>query len=62
MAITEVDKVEGIIHIIKDGHDLGRTHKYADTVISVPPDGYKKVKNIYFNPTTGKLVVVYKGG
>lgn len=60
LSITRVDKIDGIIFITKDGHEIGRTHTYKDTVISVPPDGFKKVTNIYYDPDTGKLVVVYK--
>ena len=61
MTITNVDK-EGI-HIIrtKDGRITHSTVTGDDVVISVPPDGYTKVVNIYYDETEGKLVVVYEG-
>ena len=34
---------------------------YGDEIpVSIPPEGYKKVKEIYYNPTTNRLVVVYE--
>lgn len=62
MAIAEVDK-EGI-HIIRtdsDGNVLHSTVTGDDVVVSVPPTGYTKVVNIYYDSSTGKLVVVYEG-
>ena len=60
MPITYVDKVEGIVQIVEDGAYKGRTIRFADTVISVPPEGFKKVTNIYIEPVTGKLVVIHE--
>ena len=62
MTIANVDK-EGI-HIIRTdgtGRILHSTVTGDDVVISVPPDGYTKVVNIYYDETEGKLVVVYEG-
>ena len=53
--------------IDKDGYQIVRTEgdvvnrtsiKLEDTVISVPPDGFKKALNIYVEPVSGQLVVV----
>lgn len=60
MGVTFVDKVEGIVQIIRDGKYTGMTVSMADTVISVPPEGYRKVYNIYIDPVTEKLVVSYE--
>lgn len=31
--------------------------KFEDCVVSVPPEGYKKIFNMYYNPKTGGLVI-----
>lgn len=57
------------IVIDKDGYQIVRTEgnvvnktsiKLEDTVVSVPPTGFKKVSNIYIEPISGKLVVIYE--
>ena len=61
MAITNVDK-EGI-HIIRTddtGKVLHSTVTGDDVVVSVPPTGYKKVVNIYYDSDNDRLVVVYE--
>ena len=56
--ITFVDKDEGIVQIIEDGVYTGKTVSMADTVISVAPEGFKKITNIYIEPVSGNLVVI----
>lgn len=60
MAVTYVDKEKHIVIKVVDGHDLRHVVALEDTVISVPPDGFKKVTNIYIEPDTGKLVVIHE--
>ena len=60
MPITAVDKIENIIQTTEDGKYKGRTARMADTVVSVAPTGFKKVSNIYIEPDSGKLIVIYE--
>ena len=60
MAITFVDKEEHIVIRVVDGHDLRHIVALKDTVISVPPDGYRKVHNIYVDPVTERLFISYE--
>ena len=59
MAITYVDKEKHLVLRVINGRELRRHIVLADTVISVPPDGFKKIHNIYIEPDTGKLVVIH---
>ena len=34
--------------------------KSKDTVISEPPEEFKKISNIYIEPISGKLVIEYE--
>lgn len=64
MADTTIDKEKGLVSFVKAGIALKRTITYDDCIISVLPttEGteFKKVNQIYYNVTTGKLVVVYE--
>ena len=58
MTVTLVDKDKGIVTVVENGVTHIRTITYSDAVLSLPPAGYKKVTNIYIEPTSGKLAVV----
>lgn len=60
MAITYVDKEKHLVLRVVDGRELRRHVVLDDVIISVPPEGFRKVLNIYINPTTEKLVIVYE--
>ncbi len=59
MPTVEIDKDGGYIVVATDGIVNRRSIKLADTVVSVPPEGMKKIKNIYFDSNTGKVVITY---
>ena len=57
------------IIIDKDGYHIVRTEgdvvtrtsvKLTDCAVSVPPNGFKKVLNIYVEPVSGQLVVIHE--
>jgi len=56
MPIIEIDKDADSIIITTDGVDSLQTVRRVDTVVSVPPEDYKKIFNIYYNPVTGGIV------
>jgi len=64
MADTTIDKEVGLVSLVTVGVALKRTIRYDDCVISVVPTvagtTYKKVNQLLYNETTGKLVVVYE--
>ena len=64
MADTTVDKEVGLISFVTSNIALKRTITYDDCIISVVPTiagtTYKKVNQLLYNQTTGKLVVVYE--
>jgi len=64
MVTVEIDKESDSIVFIEDGIPRARTVVYEDCIISAIPTvlgtEFKKVNSIYYNVTTGKLVVVYK--
>jgi len=60
MAITYVDKEKHLVLRVIDGRELRRHIVLDDVIISVPPDGFKKVLNIYVDPAIEKLVIVYE--
>ena len=64
MADTTIDKEVGLVSFVEGTVALKRTIKYDDCVISVVPTiagtTYKKVNQLLYNVTTGKLIVVYE--
>jgi len=64
MADTTIDKEVGLVSFVTADVALRRTIRYDDCVISVVPTvagtTYKKVNQLLYNETTGKLIVVYE--
>ena len=60
MAVTIIDKQEDMIFTTEDGKTSGRSVRLTDCVISAPPEGFKKITNIYIEQVSGKLVVIYE--
>lgn len=54
---TEIDKDSDSIIITTDGVRNVRTIRRQDTVVSIPPSGYKKIYNFYWNPDTEGIVM-----
>lgn len=59
MTITEVDRDGDYILVTTDGRKVARSVLDKDVIVSVPPTGYKKIKVMYIDPITEKVVVVY---
>lgn len=59
------------LHVGKAGESIEWASETMCTVVDVdaipggiqsePPDGYLEVTNVYYNPETQRMVVVYKG-
>ena len=60
MSVVEIDKQEGYIVRTEDAVVNRTSITMADTVVSVAPTGFRKVTNIYIEPVSGKLVVIYE--
>ena len=64
MADTTIDKEVGLVSFVTVGVALKRTIVSDDCVISVVPTvagtTYKKVNQLLYNVTTGRLIVVYE--
>jgi len=64
VADTTIDKEVGLVSFVTAGVALKHTITYDDCVISVVPTVagtiYKKVNQLLYNATTGKLIVVYE--
>ena len=60
MAEREIQKEAGSVIFLEGGQRRTRTLVYADTVVSIPPVGSKKVTNIYYDPVEGKLTVLWE--
>ena len=59
-----IDKEAGLVSFVTADVALKRTIVFSDCVISVLPTvagtTYKKVNQLLYNETTGKLIVVYE--
>jgi len=60
ISIVSVSRDGDLLDIETNEGTVRRTIKYEDTVVSIPPTGSKKVENIYIDPATNKLTVVYE--
>lgn len=57
MAIIEIDKDSDSIIITTDGIKRVVTIRREDTIVSIPPIGYRKIYNFYYNPDTNGIVM-----
>ena len=55
--VVVIDKDSDSIKVVTDGVARVVTIRKEDTVISIPPVGYRKIYNIYFDPDTEGLEI-----
>lgn len=60
MPLIEIDKDGDSVIFTTDGKSRSQSVRREDTVISVPPEGYGKVFNIYVDLETERLVISYE--
>ena len=60
MPVIEIDKDSDSIIFIEDGKRSSRSIRKEDTIISVAPEGFKKILLMYIEIETGKLVVIHE--
>ena len=60
MPIVEIDKDSDSIIFIEEGKIRTQSIRKEDCVISVAPKGFKKVLNVYVEPTSGQLVIIHE--
>jgi len=56
MAVV-IDKDSDSIQIVTDGVTRVTTILKKDTVVSIAPVGYRKIYNIYYDPTSEGLIM-----
>ena len=57
MPVIVIDKEDDSITVTTGGVAKNVTVRRVDTIVSVPPAGYKKVFNIYWNADDAKLLI-----
>lgn len=60
LAVTAVHRDGQLVEITTADGTLRRQIAVVDTVISVAPQNYKKVNNLYYDLANGRLVIVYE--
>lgn len=60
LAITDVSREGSNVVVVTSDGTVRRSIAYIDTIVSIPPSGFKKIVNLYLDLTNGKVVVVYE--
>ena len=66
--VLEIEPAQGLVEVRANGVITeryrivrgGTIRPITDDLVSCPPPGYYKVLNVYVDPATGKLVIVYE--
>ena len=60
ITITDVSRSGGNVVLVTADGTVTRTIVLPDAITSIIPANMKKIVNMYYNPTTNKIIVVYE--